>query len=133
MTIVVWVFAILAAGIHILVFAWESLLFSRPGVHQKVFAVATRDVPAVQLWAFCVGFYNLFLALGLITGVVMWAMGSVTVGMTLVVYICLFMVLSGVVLFAADRMALGRERGKGIGGVISETVPPLVALVALLF
>ncbi len=133
MTIVVWVFALFAAATHILVFVWESVLFSRPGVHEKVFAIPTKDVPSVLLWSFCVGFYNLFLALGLITGVIAWATGSVTVGMTLVIYICLFMVLCGVVLFAADRMALGRKRGKGIGGVLGETIPPLLALLALLF
>ena len=133
MTIVVWVFALLAAAVHILVFVWESVLFARPAVHSGVFAIPSSDVPAIRLWSFCVGFYNLFLALGLITGVVAWALGSETVGRTLVVYICVFMVLCGVVLFVADRRGLGREPGKGIGGVIAETVPPLVALVALAF
>lgn len=131
MTIVVWVFAAIAAAVHILVFVWESLLFERPAVHSGVFAVPGSDVPAVRLWSFCVGFYNLFLALGLVVGVVAWAIGSETVGRTLVAYICAFMVLCGVVLFVADRRGLGRERGKGIGGVIAETVPPLIALVAM--
>ena len=130
MTVVAWVFALLAAGIHILVFLWESVLFQRPGVHQGVFSVATADVPVVRLWAFCVGFYNLFLAVGLFIGVGAWATGSDVVGRTLLVYICAFMVLSGIVLFIADRMALGRERGKGVSGSIAEAVPPLIALVA---
>lgn len=133
MTIVVWVFALLAAAVHVLVFVWESLVFDRPAVHSGVFAIPSSDVPAIRLWAFCVGFYNLFLALGLVTGVVAWAVGSETVGRTLVIYICVFMVLCGLVLFIADRRGLGRERGKGIGGVIAETVPPMIALVALAF
>jgi hypothetical protein len=33
MTLVVWIFALLAAAIHFLVFVWEALLFRRPGVH----------------------------------------------------------------------------------------------------
>lgn len=39
--------------------------------------------------------------------------------------------LSGSVLFVADRMALGRPRGTGVGGALGQAVPPLVALVAL--
>ncbi|GGE88249.1 DUF1304 domain-containing protein [Mycetocola zhadangensis] len=133
MTIVVWVFAGIAAAVHILVFVWESLLFSRPGVHSGVFAIRSTDVPAIKLWSFCVGFYNLFLAIGLLFGVIMWATGNQTVGRTLVAYICIFMVLCGVVLFVADRMALGRERGKGVSGALAETLPPLIALVAMVF
>ena len=64
MTLVVWTFALLAASTYILVFVWEALLFQRPGVHQGIFSVATADVPAVRLWAFGVGFYNLFLGSG---------------------------------------------------------------------
>jgi putative membrane protein len=131
-TVVVWIFALLAATIHIVVFVWEACLIGRPTVHQGVFGVPARDVPAVRLWAFGVGFYNLFLACGLITGVVAWISGNETVGRTLVIYICLFMTLGGVVLFIADRLGLGRERGKGISGALTESLPPLVAIAAAL-
>ncbi len=117
---------------HLLVFVWEVVLIERPSVHLGVFGVPTADVPAVRLWAFGVGFYNLFLGLGMIVGVATWAAGEVTVGRTLVIYLCTFMFLSGLVLLAADRLALGRERGKGIGGAIGQSTPPLLALIALL-
>ena len=132
MTLIVWSFALLAAVLHVVVFAWEALLFQRPGVHQGVFGTATADVPAVRLWAFGVGFYNLFLACGVVAGVVAWAVGQEAVGRALVFYICLFMVLSGVVLYVADRMALSRPRGAGVSGALGQSLPPLVALVALL-
>ncbi len=131
MTVVVWVAALIAASIHVLVFFWETVLFSRPGVHVGVFSVATADLPAVRLWAFNVGFYNLFLATGAAVGVFTWMAGHETVGRTLVVYTCSFMLLGGVALFASDRMALGRPKGAGVGGVLAESLPPLVALVAL--
>ena len=76
------------------------------------------------------GFYNLFLACGTIAGVVAWSGGNETVGRALVIYTCLFMALSGLVLFIADRMELGRPRGKGIGGALAQGVPPLIALIA---
>jgi putative membrane protein len=131
MTGVAWTFALLAAAVHVLAFAWETLLFRRPGVHQGVFSIPTSDVPAVMLWAFNVGFYNLFLAGGAVAGVIAWAAGDEAVGKALVVYTCLFMVLGSIALFASDRMALSRPRGTGVGGALAEGLPPLVALVAV--
>ena len=130
MTPLVWVFALLAAGLHVLVFVWEALAFQRPAVHQRIFYTPTADVPAVRLWAFGVGFYNLFLACGTIAGVVAWSGGNETVGRALAIYTCLFMALSGLVLFIADRMELGRARGKGVGGALAQGLPPLIALIA---
>jgi putative membrane protein len=78
------------------------------------------------------GFYNLFLGCGMVVGVIAWMSGNETVGSTLVTYICLFMVLSGVVLFIADRLGFGGERGKSIGGALGQSLPPLVALTAAL-
>jgi putative membrane protein len=131
-TAVVWIFALLAAAIHIVVFVWEAFLIQHPAVHQGIFGVPAADVPAVRLWAFGVGFYNLFLACGMVVGVIMWMAGNQTVGRTLVIYICLFMVLGGIVLFISDRLGLGRVRGQHIPGAFAESLPPLVALAAAL-
>jgi putative membrane protein len=132
MIVVAWIFGLLAAVAHMLAWAWESLLIERPSVHRGVFGIRTEDVPAIRLWSFNVGFYNLFLGLGMVTGVVLWATGAVAVGRALVVYIALFMALAGLVLLVSDRMGLGRERGKGLGGAIGQTAPPLIAFVAAL-
>jgi len=130
MTVVVRIFALLAAVVHLLVFVWEALLITRPAVHQGIFNVPATDVPAIRLWAFGVGFYNLFIGLGMIGGVIAWMLGYVAAGRTLVLYLLVFMFLSGLVLVVADRLALGREKGTGIGGAIGQSGPPLVALVA---
>jgi putative membrane protein len=127
-TVVVWIFALLAAMTHIVVFVWEALLIERPSVHQGVFGLPY--VPAVRVWAFGVGFYNLFLGCGMIVGLIAWMSGNVAVGRTLVIYICLFMVLGGVVLFIADRLGFGGGRGKSIIGALGQSLPPLIALVA---
>jgi putative membrane protein len=131
MTLVVWIFALLAALVHLLAFTWEVLLFERVGVHKGIFAIPTADVPPARMWAFNVGFYNLFLALGMITGVIAWIAGYATVGRVLVIYLCSFMFLAGIVLFISDRLALSRPRGAGVVGALSQSVPPLVALVAI--
>ncbi len=133
MTLVVWVLTLVAAAVHLLAFAWEVLLLQRPGVHEGIFKIPATDLPAVRLWAFGVGFYNLFLAGGGVAGVISWSTGHEEVGRALVVYVCLFMFLSGLVLFVADRLELSRPRGTGVGGAVAQAVPPLLALVAAIF
>jgi putative membrane protein len=49
MQLFVWIFALIGAAVHLLAFAWEVLLFERPGVHRGIFAIPTSDVPAVRL------------------------------------------------------------------------------------
>ncbi|HET9900211.1 MAG TPA: DUF1304 domain-containing protein [Actinomycetes bacterium] len=131
MTVLAWIATVVTATVHILVFVGESLLFQHPRVHQGVFSVPTAEVQPVRLWAFNVGFYNLFLGCGMIAGVITWAAGNEAVGRALVLYTCLFAFLAGIVLFVSDRMALSRPRGTGVGGAIGQSVPPLVALIAL--
>lgn len=130
MTAIVWTFALLTAAIHAVVFAFEALLIQRPAV-QRIFGTPAGDVPAIRLWAFGVGFYNLFIACGLVFGVAAWMAGDETVGRTLVLYLCGFTFLSGIVLLIADRLGFGREPGKeGLSGAVGQGLPPLVALVA---
>ncbi len=74
--------------------------------------------------------HNLFLASGVVAGVLAWGAGDQPVGRALVIYTCLFMFLSGIVLFIADRLAMSRPRGKGLGGALAQSLPPLVALIA---
>jgi putative membrane protein len=68
----------------------------------------------------------------MVVGVIAWMGGNELVGRTLVIYICLFMVLSGIVLFIADRLGFGGKEGKSIGGAVGQSLPPLVAFIAAL-
>lgn len=108
------------------------MLFTRPGVHRGIFGMRSEDVPPARLWAFNIGFYNLFLAAGMISGVIAHWAGYDLVGRTLVLYCCSFALLAGIALFASDRMALSRKKGDGIIGSLAQTVPALVTVVALL-
>ncbi|MFC0452983.1 DUF1304 domain-containing protein [Rhodococcus jostii] len=131
MILVAQIVTLIAAGVHLLAFVWESFLFRRPSVHEGIFRIPSSDVHAAHLWAFNVGFYNLFLASGAVAGVIPWWSGHDTPGRTLVVYTCIFMFLAGIALAVSDRMALSRRRGDGVAGALSQTVPPLVAQIAL--
>jgi putative membrane protein len=130
---VVQVFAGIAALVHLLAFTWEVVLFERPGVHRDIFGIPTENLPATRLWSFNVGFYNLFLAAGPITGIILLHTGNIAAGQALVLYCCGFMALAGIALGVSDLLALSRPRGAGRAGALAQTLPPLVALVAAFF
>jgi putative membrane protein len=126
-SVVAQVAAGVAILVHLLVFGWESLLLDR--VHQSVFRLPAEHLPAVRLWAFGQGFYNLFLAGGTIAGLVALWNGQELVGRTLVLYTAWFMVLSSIVLAVADQLAMSRPRNSAWGGVVAQGLPALVVLV----
>lgn len=121
MALVAQIFAVVAALGHLAAFLMESFLFDRPGV-QRMLLRQAEPSPGVRLWAFNQGFYNLFVAAGAIIGVIVWASGDDTVGRTLVIYTCAFMTAAGVVLFVSDRRLWT--------GMLGQSVPPLIALLA---
>lgn len=115
---------VLAGLLHVAIFTMESVLFRRPQIHRR-FLTATADVEAVRPWALNQGFYNLFLGLGVLAGVVWLHTGDVTVGRTLVVFGCLCMLGAALVLVLTDRRM---ARAAVMQGLL-----PLIAVVAALF
>ncbi|MGE0210033.1 MAG: DUF1304 domain-containing protein [Lysobacteraceae bacterium] len=101
-------FALLAALLHVLIFCMESLWFMRPKVHRRFGAPTTADAEARRLFAFNQGFYNLFLAVGVLAGLAAIDLGgNVVAGQTLVLFGCACMAAAGVVLyFSAGRVML---------------------------
>ncbi|MGC4744660.1 DUF1304 domain-containing protein [Micromonospora sp. DT201] len=123
MNAIAQVFAVLAGLIHVFIFGMESVLFRRPKVHQR-FLTRTADVDAVRLWAFNQGWYNLFLAVGAIGGVVSVDAGNQVVGRTLVLFSCACMLAAAGVLLLADR--------RMARGALIQGTAPLIALIAAL-
>ena len=115
--------ALVAAAIHVLFFVMESILFTRPAIRSRFLVGSAADAKLIQPMAFNQGFYNLFLAIGAVAGVVAADTGHATVGRTLVGFACACMGLAGVVLVVTDRRFLR--------AALVQAVPPLVALVAL--
>jgi putative membrane protein len=123
MNIVTQIFALAAVLFHVAAFVLESLLFGRPAVQTA--ALGRPDTsPALRLFAFNQGFYNLFLAAGPVAGLIAAGSGHVSVGRALVVYSCAFMTAAGLVLYVSNR--------KLWRGAIGQSGPPLIALIAAL-
>jgi putative membrane protein len=117
MNAVTQIFALLAGVLHIGIFAMESVLFTRPNV-QRTFLGNTPATPEVKLFAFNQGFYNLFLALGAIGGVIAG-------NKSITLFSCACIVGAGVVLVASQRRMWR--------GALGQIVPAGIALLAALF
>jgi putative membrane protein len=96
------VLSLVAALVHLYVFVLESVLWTRPRA-RAVFGTDEATARTTAPMAFNQGFYNLFLAVEIIAGVVVLAAGNHAVGGTLVLVGTLSMVGAGVVLLASDR------------------------------
>ena len=76
MAILATVFAALAALLHVYIFVMESVQWTQPRVWRRF---GLRDQSAAETTkplAYNQGFYNLFLALGVLIGIVLWWAGS---------------------------------------------------------
>jgi putative membrane protein len=124
MTLLALLLATLAALLHVLIFAFESLLWTQESVWRR-FAVASQsEAHTLRPMAFNQGFYNLFLAIGIAGGLALVAAGSVDAGRAVVLFACACMVGAGLVLLATNRRF---ARSAAI-----QAVPPLVAILAAL-
>lgn len=115
-------FAAVAAALHLMFFLMESVFFARPAV-QRRFGVATADAAAVRPWALNQGYYNLFLALAVVVGIVLAASGRVLIGQAVVITGCSVMLGAGIVLACTDVRML---RAAGI-----QALPPFLAILLL--
>ena len=119
------VFAAIAALIHIYIFVLESVHWTKEST-RRVFGVrSAADAELMRPLAFNQGFYNLFLALGTGTGLVLILTGAQPVaGFAVALFALLSMVLAAVVLIASNPKL---ARSAAIQGVA-----PLIAAVLLI-
>lgn len=118
-------FVFLAAVVHIAIFFLESILWSKPAVWRRFGLSSQEHADIMRPMAFNQGFYNVFLAIGAGTGLVMlgsanWAQG----GIALAIFACGSMVLAALVLITSSpRLARA---------AIVQGAAPLGAIVFLL-
>ncbi|MEU8225425.1 DUF1304 domain-containing protein [Kribbella sp. NPDC048915] len=116
MSVIAQVFVVLAGVFHVAVFVMESVLFRKPSTYRR-FLVKDSEVEAARPWAFNQGFYNLFLAIGALGGLV-WGGDK---GHAIALFACACMAGAGLVLVASDRRMLR--------AAATQAVPPILALV----
>jgi putative membrane protein len=106
MNLITKTFITLAGCLHILIFVMESILFANQAVYSRFLITSAEHASMVELFAYNQGWYNLFLAIAAIVGVILSGKWIKHVGETLAVYACLSMLGAAVVLvFSAPDMA----------------------------
>ena len=98
MTILALVAVVLSALVHVGIFVAESLRWRRPEVWRRFGVADQAAADSAKLLVFNQGFYNLFLAVGGLTGSVLVLAGPCRVGWTLIVGACASMAAAAVVL-----------------------------------
>ena len=122
MTLIALVLATLAALLHVLIFAFESLLWTQESTWRRFAVKSQEDAHTLRPMAFNQGFYNLFLAVGTGIGIACLAAGEDKIGWTLIVVGCASMLGAALVLVSTGSQY---RRAAATQGVL-----PLLALVA---
>lgn len=94
------IFAVLAALLHGYIFVMESLTWTTPRT-RAVFGTTAEEAETTKLLAYNQGFYNLFLGIVTLVGVVALVLGHKAVGAALVFAGAGSMVAAAVVLLAS--------------------------------
>ncbi len=119
-SVVAVVCAALAALLHGVFFVFESILWTRPTVWHRFGLTSQQDAETTKLLAYNQGFYNLFLAVGVLVGLVLLPAHEVA-GRAIVLFGCASMALAAVVLSSASRSMLR--------AALIQFVPPALAVI----
>jgi putative membrane protein len=125
MTTVALVLAGLGAALHVFFWSMESITWKQPATWKRFGVDSQADADTTASLAYNQGFYNLFLAVGAIVGIVLVAAydGSCeTVGWTLVISSCATMAAASLVLVSTG---IAYARAAAIQGG-----PPVLAIIA---
>ncbi|WP_295012338.1 DUF1304 domain-containing protein [uncultured Microbacterium sp.] len=117
-----FVFAGLAALIHVYIFVLESVRWTHPST-RRIFGASAEDAETTRPLAFNQGFYNLFLAIVTVIGIVIAAGASAPVGIALMLAGTGSMLAAALVLILSDR---SKARAAIVQGFF-----PLIAVVLL--
>lgn len=96
------VFIGLAALIHVYIFYLESIAWSKPKTWKTFGLKSQAEADTVKPMAFNQGYYNAFLALGVIAGIVLLVAGVTQAGIALLLFAALSMVLAATVLITSS-------------------------------
>jgi len=114
--------AAVAGIIHVYIFWLESIAWTTPRT-RRIFGTTPEQAETTRPLAFNQGFYNLFLAVVAIAGIVVWGMGAAVVGITLA--------LAGTGTMLAAALVLLLTSADKRRAAIAQGLVPLLAVLAL--
>lgn len=113
----------LAALLHVYIFVLESVRWTNPRT-QKVFGIPDQQTAEItKSMAYNQGYYNLFLAIGAIIGIIVWVVSGIgdPVGRTLLAFSLGSMLAAALVLVSTGR--------KNLRPAVMQGTLPLIGLV----
>ncbi len=121
-TLILVLFVIL---FHMAVFVAESFLWIQPFIHEFAIAKLNAGVDVgvydqaliLKKLFYNQGFYNLFLALGGVAGLIAMARGNAGAGKALIMYMCLFAVGAGLILGLSAQAYIGAFMQGGVAAL----------------
>lgn len=119
------ILTLIAALIHILFFVLESIFWTHASV-RKIFGQSEAEAKTTRLLAFNQGFYNLFLALAAIAGVVL----MYNVEVPIAVSVAVLTVSLGSMVGAAIVLLISAGK-KMLRGALLQGLAPLICLFVL--
>lgn len=130
LAILATVFAALAALLHVYIFVMESVQWTQPRIWRRFGVADQAAAETTKPMAYNQGFYNLFLAIGAVIGIILFVAGSAdaglrAAGLALVLFSLGSMVAAALVLLTAGMKYL---RPALIQGTL-----PLIGFVLVLF
>jgi len=118
------IFVGIAALIHVVIFYFESVAWSKPVTWKRFGLESQQDADVVKPMALNQGYYNAFLALAAILGLILIQLPAVQqAGLALALYSTLSMVLAATVLIISNP--------KLARAAVTQGAAPLVAIVFL--
>ena len=96
------IFAVLAALIHVVIFYFESIGWTQPAIWKRFGIGSQGDAETIKPMAYNQGFYNLFLAVGTLVGVILLPTGAAEGGYGVALFATLSMVAAATVLVLSN-------------------------------
>lgn len=122
MIVVGLILAGIAVAIHVFIFVMESLTWTSART-RVTFGTTVEQAEATKELAYNQGFYNLFLAITVAVGIVLYAIDRTTIGATLV--------FAGAGMMASAGIVLILSSPSKASAALKQLVPPLLAVVML--
>lgn len=124
------VFAALAALLHVYIFVMESVQWTQPRVWRRFGVADQAAAETTKPMAYNQGFYNLFLAIGAVIGIILFVAGSADAGLRAAGLALVLFSLGSMVAAALVLLTTGM---KYLRPALIQGTLPLIGLVLVLF
>ncbi|ERK71016.1 hypothetical protein N136_02635 [Leifsonia aquatica ATCC 14665] len=125
MIVLATVVVTLAAALHVAIFFMESVAWGRPTVWKRFGVADQQAADTTKPMAYNQGFYNLFLAIGAVVGLILYGVGLHPAGLALILFTMGCM-------FAASVVLLTTGKGYWRASITQGTLPLIGFILMLL-